>query len=266
MYSKLFASILDSSVWLEDDATRIVWLTFLAAKDGEGFARFAAIENLARRANVSVEKAQRAVEILEAPDNKSSNPENEGRRVERVPGGWMVLNAKIYDDMVKREDERAATRKRVALHRQRKRNESPPAPPEAVTVVTVPTEHAERAEVVDPAFEKAFGLYPSRGDHGNPKGAALKAWRARIRAGVPAQELTDGVVRYAAFIRAKGTEGSEFVKQASTFFGPQKFWLEPWTPPSQPARNENGTLGKISAGRAALAAGLEKYGGGNGND
>ena len=30
MYNKLFTKILDSTIWLEDDATRLVWITFLA--------------------------------------------------------------------------------------------------------------------------------------------------------------------------------------------------------------------------------------------
>jgi len=252
MYSKLFASILDSSVWLEPLPTRVVWLTLLAAKDGDGFARFACLENLAQRARVTEREAEIAVAKLEAPDTRSSNPDHEGRRIERVPGGWVVLNATFYDEMVRREDERAATRKRVALHRQRKRGEAT-APIIEPAAVTVKTDHGES---VDPAFEKAFGLYPSRGDHGNPKGAARKAWRARVRSGISVDELTNGVIRYAAFIRAKGTEGTEFVKQASTFFGPQRFWLEPWTPPA-PSNGNGSSSNKLSDSRAAIAKWME---------
>lgn len=120
VYSKLFASILDSSVWLEPMPTRIVWLTLLAAKDQDGFARFASLENLARRAVVSLEEATVAVLKLEAPDPNSSNPDHEGRRIERAPGGWLVLNAKLYDDMVRKDDERRANRDRVRRHRDKK--------------------------------------------------------------------------------------------------------------------------------------------------
>lgn len=116
--------------------TRIVWLTLLAAKDKEGFARFASIENLARRAVVTEEEADRAVMILEAPDMRSSNPDHEGRRIERVPGGWMVLNAKLYDDMVRREDERKATRERVRRHRIKKGDEAPADEPPVTAIAT----------------------------------------------------------------------------------------------------------------------------------
>lgn len=83
----------------------------------------------------------------------------------------------------------------------------------------------------DDAFEMAWNFFPKRYG-GNPKIKALKAWRARIEAGVPPQEIIDGTARYAKFIRATGKEGTEFVQQAATFFGPNQNWKELWeTPP-----------------------------------
>ena len=90
MYNKLFSRILDSSIWLESEATRLCWLTCLAVMDQDGFVELAAVGNLANRARVSLEAAQEAVRCLESPDPDSSDPEHEGRRLERVPGGWMV--------------------------------------------------------------------------------------------------------------------------------------------------------------------------------
>jgi hypothetical protein len=40
MYNRLFTKILDSSIWLEADTTRIVWITMLASMDEDGFAPF----------------------------------------------------------------------------------------------------------------------------------------------------------------------------------------------------------------------------------
>ncbi len=123
MYNKLFTKILDSSIWLEPDATRIVWLTCIAVMDEEGFVQFASVENLARRANVSLKSAQKAVEQLEGPDPESSDPDNGGRRLERVQGGWMVLNATKYRELVTREVSKAQTRERVKRFRERKKQE-----------------------------------------------------------------------------------------------------------------------------------------------
>lgn len=119
MYNKLFTKILDSSIWLEDVTTRIAWLTFIAAMDENGFVGFASIANLARRANVTEEEASKAVKVLESPDENSSDPDFEGRRIERIEGGWMVLNAEKYRDLVTRENIKEKTRARVAEFRKR---------------------------------------------------------------------------------------------------------------------------------------------------
>lgn len=129
MYNKLFTKILDSSVWLESTATRIVWLTFIASMDETGFAQFAAVANVAHRARVSVEEAQEALQRLESPDPDSSDPENEGRRVERVPGGWLVLNAQKHRALVTRAIIQDQTRERVKRHRSMKRTSNAPVTP-----------------------------------------------------------------------------------------------------------------------------------------
>lgn len=124
MYNKLFAKILDSSIWLEDHATVRVWLTFLASMDEDGFSPFASIGNLAGRARVTMEEARKAVQCFEAVDPESSDPDNGGRRLERVPGGWIVLNASKYREQVTRDNIREKTRQRVAAFRDRKKKES----------------------------------------------------------------------------------------------------------------------------------------------
>src|SRR5258705_4786523 len=117
MYNRLFAKILDSSIWLEPDSTRIVWVTLLASMDQDGFCHFSAIQNLASRARVSLNKCKKAIECFESADSNSENLANDGRRVERVPGGFMVLNAEYYRNKFTREIEREQTRLRVAKHR-----------------------------------------------------------------------------------------------------------------------------------------------------
>lgn len=121
MYNKLFTKILDSSIWLEPDATRIVWLTLIAAMDEDGFVQFASVANLAHRARVSITAAKRAIAALEDPDENSSDPENEGRRIERVAGGWIILNSQKYRELVSRAISREKTRLRVAKCREAKK-------------------------------------------------------------------------------------------------------------------------------------------------
>lgn len=77
-------------------------------------------------------------------------------------------------------------------------------------------------------FEKVWAVYPKRAG-GNSKADAFKAWNARIKSGVEPQVLLDGVLRYAAYVEATGRLNTEYVKQASTFFGKSLHYEEAWT-------------------------------------
>lgn len=124
MYNKLFTKILDSSIWLETDSTRLVWLTLIAAMDEIGFAQFASPANLAYRARVSLEATEEALRVLGGADPNSSDPDHEGRRIERVPGGWMILNSAKYRELVTRAISQEKNRVRVARHRAKGKEES----------------------------------------------------------------------------------------------------------------------------------------------
>lgn len=126
VYNKLFTKILDSSIWMESDGTRLVWLTMLAAMDQDGFCPFASVANLAHRARVTLQAATHAVNVLEKPDRNSADPDNDGRRIERTQGGWIVLNARKYGVMVTAEQIRETNRERQRRFRERKRAESAP--------------------------------------------------------------------------------------------------------------------------------------------
>lgn len=78
-----------------------------------------------------------------------------------------------------------------------------------------------------PAFEEAWQAYPKRSG-GNNKLSAFKAWNARIKQGVKPETMLEGVKRYAAFMASEGKIGTSFVKQAATFFGPDKHFDEAW--------------------------------------
>lgn len=96
-------------------------MTFLAAQDQEGFVACASMANLARLANMTIEDTEKALEILMAEDPNSTNPENEGRRVEKVPGGFLVLNGPLYRSLRDSQNQRELTRKRVAKYREIKK-------------------------------------------------------------------------------------------------------------------------------------------------
>lgn len=149
----------------------------------------------------------------------------------------------------KREREDSST-ERVRRFREKKKQERHVTPcnaleekrgePPLSIVSPPPGQRAADAAESDPGFEMAWAAYPSRaGD--NPKRRALKAWRARLAAGVPVPDLVAGVQRYARYIRSQGKEGTEFVMQAATFFGPDERWGEAYALNGAAANGNGGT-------------------------
>ena len=96
-----------------------------------------------------------------------------------------------------------------------------------------------------PEFETAWQAYPKRAG-GNSKSGAFKAWKARLKDGVKPEDLLAGVKRYAAYARATGSVGTQFVKQAATFFGPDRHFEESWLAPSAPGGGHNSTIARLS--------------------
>lgn len=119
MYNKLWRKILDSSIWLEDANTRLIWLTLLASMDSDCIARFSTIQNLADRARIPVTATQKAITCLESPDRFKPEQEHEGRRIQRVEDGWFVLRGPEYQEWEKIQQKRELIRKRVERHRQK---------------------------------------------------------------------------------------------------------------------------------------------------
>ena len=111
-FTKLVPEIIQSSIWNESSDVRVVWITMLATKDENGYVRGDA-KTIARLANVPLAAAEEALKRFQEPDPSSHTPDNEGRRIEAMPGGWLVLNHDKYrlNDDVKREQTRDRVRK-----------------------------------------------------------------------------------------------------------------------------------------------------------
>jgi len=153
VYVKLFSSILTSSVWGEDMATRIVWITLLALSDKDGNVR-SSPSGLARMANVTPDQCNAALLKFLSPDPESGSDEQEGRRIEAIPAGWFIINYAKYRDLQDAETRRAQWRESSRKHRQQtsaKRQQpsaggqQESAPTEAVAVTEVYTKDTHAA-------------------------------------------------------------------------------------------------------------------------
>lgn len=144
----------------------------------------------------------------------------------------------------KRERENDNSSERVKAFREKQRQETPSEDSETPCNATkrqeTPREEKSRQEKKEPKthtapvgagvpdlFDEAWAAYPKR-EGGNSKSGAQKAWNARIRIGMKAEDMLAGVKRYAAFCQAKGMVGTQYVMQAQTFFGPEGKWTEDW--------------------------------------
>ena len=78
----------------------------LAMADKKGRV-WAAIPGLANTARVTIEECEQALARFMAPDKYSRTPDNDGRRIEPIDGGWQLLNYTKYREM-RDADERAA--------------------------------------------------------------------------------------------------------------------------------------------------------------
>lgn len=105
-YGKLFSSITESTVWGEPYATRLLWVAMIAKADKDGCI-YAAVPGLARLANITLEECQAALQAFLSPDPFSRTPDNDGRRIETIDGGWRLLNWAKYR-AIRGTEERAA--------------------------------------------------------------------------------------------------------------------------------------------------------------
>jgi hypothetical protein len=117
-YTKRFNSIITSTIWTEDDKTRILWITMLALADKNGEVQ-ASIPGLARVAGMSVECCEAAIGKFLSPDPYSRTPDDEGRRIEVIDGGWALLNHGKYREMASRDEQKEAEAERKRRYRER---------------------------------------------------------------------------------------------------------------------------------------------------
>ena len=119
-FTKLFNSITASTIWVEPDRTRIVWITMLAMADHAGRVH-ASIPGLASIARVPIEDCQIAIDTFLSPDRYSRTTENEGRRIELIDGGFRLLNYAKFREMRDEQSQLEAKRKYMANKRAKER-------------------------------------------------------------------------------------------------------------------------------------------------
>jgi len=119
-YTKLFSSIVHSTIWREPNTTRLLWITMLAMADRDGIVHCTA-PGLADLARISLEECREGIKCLESPDPDSLTPDHEGRRIQRVNHGYLLLNYDKYRHIMSQDDQREKSAARSQRYRDRKR-------------------------------------------------------------------------------------------------------------------------------------------------
>ena len=226
-YTKLFSDILTSSIWLTDTSTRIVWITMLAMKDKDGFVK-GSVGNMAHMARVTTVEAKKAIDALESPDEDSTTADNEGKRIERVQGGWIVLNHELYKAKLSDNPDAEKARERMRKFREKKRNERN-VTEESVTLrnsvsVSVSSSVSEKGESEgdrrNSDFEECWKLYPRK--DGKPQ-----AHKAYNKYKPKKEDVIAGIKRYIAYVNAERARGFDLkYANGSTWFNQQRWESE----------------------------------------
>ena len=102
-FVKLFASITESSIWTSSDKTLRVWVAMLARADAVGIVE-GSVPGFAHLCRMEIPDFEKVVAELSGPDPYSRTPDNEGRRIAAIPGGWQVLNYRAYREKGQAKD------------------------------------------------------------------------------------------------------------------------------------------------------------------
>src|SRR4030095_228087 len=104
-YTKLFDSLIMSTIWRADDKTRLVFITMLALRN-RNHQIMASIPGLADAAHVSVDECRQAIAKLLAPDPDSRSKDLDGARIVEVDGGWELVNGEKYRQLMSADERR----------------------------------------------------------------------------------------------------------------------------------------------------------------
>lgn len=177
-FTKLFSSLIFSTVWREEMHVKVVWITMLAMANRHGDV-LASVPGLADAARVSIDQCREALFRLGGPDPDSRTKENEGRRIIEVDGGWRLLNYPKYREIRDADERRIQVRENVRAFREREKAKG-------VTVIKVSPRKPKKAQAEAEAEAEVEKSKPSRLAAGDPWVVELaKDWATQYHGTAP---------------------------------------------------------------------------------
>ena len=229
-YTKLFSSIIASTIWRASDKTRIVWITMLAMADQFGVVE-ASVPGLADLARVTLDECVVALDELQQPDPYSRSSENKGRRIEPVDGGWRLINHGKYREKMSKDERREYQRLYQRDYRKRDVNSQSYQSTKFDIQKQNRTEaDTEKIKVPSPsapdpaAFTDFWSAFPKK----TGKAAALKVWK-RLR---PSESLGEAIVAAVATARQSRQWVEGYIPNPSRWLNEERWSdeVEVWKP------------------------------------
>ena len=181
-------------------------------------------EEYGRLLGIPTDDAETTVATILRLEIASGRRENDGR---------MTIWCRRWKDEL---SQRVMARTRDQRYRSRRKADgtddakpTPPSSSSSSSSSSVPPPTPPGGTLQNGKFQEFKAAYPSRKPTHNWTVAA-KAWSSRIRQGADPDVLIRGATNYGAYCQQKGSTNTEFVKMASTFLGPSKYW-EQWQEP-----------------------------------
>lgn len=120
-FIKAHQELVSSSIWEGPYHHRIAWTALMVTCNTNGISPVTEA-SLYRVANITKEEAEDAIKAFTSPDPKSRTPDYEGRRIERVSGGFKLLNYFKYRDIRTPEQKNKYMRDYMKRYRDDKKN------------------------------------------------------------------------------------------------------------------------------------------------
>lgn len=119
-WAPLWSGIVASSLWDEPDHVVKVFMTMLALKDSDHVYRGDAYA-LSKESRKNELDVLEALKILASPDKRKISPQEfEGRRIQAVEDGWLILNGEKYRAQVQKEMKRLRNARAQKAYRERR--------------------------------------------------------------------------------------------------------------------------------------------------
>ena len=131
-FTPIFRSLVDSSLAREPDFVFKAFVMLLAIKDSDHVARITAFglggKCWPMEPNVSEKRAMDALQVLMQPDKSRIEPQPfDGRRIEKVKDGYLVLNGQHYEDLMREISRRTYKARKEREYRDAKAKKTAPS-------------------------------------------------------------------------------------------------------------------------------------------